>query len=117
MGSNIQNNFDIIKAGALKFDLVANKFLKRAIDIVGASVLYAITKPKVNRYIKRIEAECPNEDPIYTQIRQFQYGEPRPFEKLRSMTGEPTPGIPDSCLLYTSPSPRDQRGSRMPSSA
>ena len=26
-------------------------------------------------------------------------------------------GICDSCLLYTSPSPRDQRGSRMPSSA
>ena len=25
--------------------------------------------------------------------------------------------IPSSCLLYTSPSPRDQRGSRMPSSA
>ena len=24
---------------------------------------------------------------------------------------------PDTCLLYTSPSPRDQRGSRMPSSA
>ena len=32
-----------------------------------------------------------------------------------------TPGTIDSdyrgCLLYTSPSPRDQRGSRMPSSA
>ena len=27
-----------------------------------------------------------------------------------------TPGY-DTCLLYTSPSPRDQRGSRMPSSA
>ena len=26
-------------------------------------------------------------------------------------------GIYNSCLLYTSPSPRDQRGSRMPSSA
>ena len=25
--------------------------------------------------------------------------------------------VPKSCLLYTSPSPRDQRGSRMPSSA
>ena len=25
--------------------------------------------------------------------------------------------LPGSCLLYTSPSPRDQRGSRMPSSA
>ena len=27
------------------------------------------------------------------------------------------PGTHDTCLLYTSPSPRDQRGSRMPSSA
>ena len=26
-------------------------------------------------------------------------------------------GIHNDCLLYTSPSPRDQRGSRMPSSA
>ena len=25
--------------------------------------------------------------------------------------------VPEACLLYTSPSPRDQRGSRMPSSA
>ena len=25
--------------------------------------------------------------------------------------------LTDDCLLYTSPSPRDQRGSRMPSSA
>ena len=25
--------------------------------------------------------------------------------------------VTDACLLYTSPSPRDQRGSRMPSSA
>ena len=28
-----------------------------------------------------------------------------------------TDGDPLTCLLYTSPSPRDQRGSRMPSSA
>ena len=27
------------------------------------------------------------------------------------------PTYPEGCLLYTSPSPRDQRGSRMPSSA
>ena len=27
------------------------------------------------------------------------------------------PVLPNLCLLYTSPSPRDQRGSRMPSSA
>ena len=29
----------------------------------------------------------------------------------------PIEGLQESCLLYTSPSPRDQRGSRMPSSA
>ena len=28
-----------------------------------------------------------------------------------------SPGLLGYCLLYTSPSPRDQRGSRMPSSA
>ena len=32
-------------------------------------------------------------------------------EKVMEMLG------PSICLLYTSPSPRDQRGSRMPSSA
>ena len=30
---------------------------------------------------------------------------------------EVQPGLSEHCLLYTSPSPRDQRGSRMPSSA
>ena len=34
-----------------------------------------------------------------------------------SVTVETRHAIPDDCLLYTSPSPRDQRGSRMPSSA
>ena len=42
---------------------------------------------------------------------------------LVAATGEwtrrrlPGPGMIKDCLLYTSPSPRDQRGSRMPSSA
>ena len=30
---------------------------------------------------------------------------------------KPQPAVVYTCLLYTSPSPRDQRGSRMPSSA
>ena len=34
-----------------------------------------------------------------------------------TLYGENTDGIGLVCLLYTSPSPRDQRGSRMPSSA
>ena len=33
------------------------------------------------------------------------------------MAGGDVKGMGESCLLYTSPSPRDQRGSRMPSSA
>ena len=33
------------------------------------------------------------------------------------VTGVVLAGTTGACLLYTSPSPRDQRGSRMPSSA
>ena len=33
------------------------------------------------------------------------------------MVNDNNPELIDDCLLYTSPSPRDQRGSRMPSSA
>ena len=36
-------------------------------------------------------------------------------EQVRRVETPPPP--PKICLLYTSPSPRDQRGSRMPSSA
>ena len=44
------------------------------------------------------------------------------LEKLGVATPAPQASIADTditnaCLLYTSPSPRDQRGSRMPSSA
>ena len=37
--------------------------------------------------------------------------------KLVSMTGNPDSALAKNCLLYTSPSPRDISGSRMPSSA
>ena len=38
--------------------------------------------------------------------------------ELKTMVEETYAGFShDACLLYTSPSPRDQRGSRMPSSA
>ena len=39
-----------------------------------------------------------------------------PFGLHLVYDGNP-PGLGMGCLLYTSPSPRDQRGSRMPSSA
>ena len=37
--------------------------------------------------------------------------------ELRRMARDELAAYPNICLLYTSPSPRDQRGSRMPSSA
>ena len=42
-----------------------------------------------------------------------------PVEKAEQKRAEKVEKIEkhESCLLYTSPSPRDQRGSRMPSSA
>ena len=36
---------------------------------------------------------------------------------LAPLTDTDFSNLPNTCLLYTSPSPRDQRGSRMPSSA
>ena len=36
---------------------------------------------------------------------------------LAKSASGPSVGLVEACLLYTSPSPRDQRGSRMPSSA
>ena len=46
------------------------------------------------------------------RILSWSYGEIKKPETINYRTFKP-----ESCLLYTSPSPRDQRGSRMPSSA
>ena len=46
------------------------------------------------------------------QISQFAKIDNEQYRLIKNLT----PG-PYTCLLYTSPSPRDQRGSRMPSSA
>ena len=42
---------------------------------------------------------------------------PRICHKYIARVSFAAPSFPSYCLLYTSPSPRDQRGSRMPSSA
>ena len=39
------------------------------------------------------------------------------YHELTQLAGRLDQLAPQTCLLYTSPSPRDQRGSRMPSSA
>ena len=39
------------------------------------------------------------------------------LDSIQAVSNTPEVAIENTCLLYTSPSPRDQRGSRMPSSA
>ena len=71
---------------------------------------------------------------LVDSVRVDVYGSPTPLKQI-AQVGAPEPSqivirpydtsiikeiekaIVGSCLLYTSPSPRDQRGSRMPSSA
>ena len=56
------------------------------------------------------------EDNFLTQLRADY---PVTLSKVGDKTWVHTTNytLPGHCLLYTSPSPRDQRGSRMPSSA
>ena len=54
------------------------------------------------------------------KIREDILGAVSAFEDYKIDPGERPDSIAEAyygCLLYTSPSPRDQRGSRMPSSA
>ena len=66
------------------------------------------------------EADAPSDDE-----EVWRYSRIGDVDLTRYSTGEDSADAPDpvaidgaaACLLYTSPSPRDQRGSRMPSSA
>ena len=51
------------------------------------------------------------------QLKRVPTWQGRSVTFQHSVLGEHAVQVPSSCLLYTSPSPRDQRGSRMPSSA
>ena len=57
-----------------------------------------------------IDRELPLLDRLSVRLHQFICKDCR-------HAGMNIRALVDSCLLYTSPSPRDQRGSRMPSSA
>ena len=58
--------------------------------------------------VQRFEAACK------CQLVQSYYGD---NEEMLAKLAAGAKGYDLICLLYTSPSPRDQRGSRMPSSA
>ena len=91
--------------------------------------IYSLVESEKLKHIKIIvqhprmnfERQYPEESPLIGAIRK---GNPKIVEILLKSGADPeeTDGTStaeplDACLLYTSPSPRDQRGSRMPSSA
>ena len=53
---------------------------------------------------------------VSDQQQKLAAKEQQILELLKALRGKQREHV-DPCLLYTSPSPRDQRGSRMPSSA
>ena len=63
----------------------------------------------LDRWVKNTQGPISDKNIFTTKI---QYG----VDSYKSVANYILKGV-DPCLLYTSPSPRDQRGSRMPSSA
>ena len=73
-----------------------------------------IRNPQNYRYFSFASMIIPSNDAFIGNEDPFAY---ELFDADGNFTGPVTIDIFASCLLYTSPSPRDQRGSRMPSSA
>ena len=85
-------------------------------DIAVGSAFREI-KVQVSKPIKRIElktSDINNQFPVLIQAIDFDV-----IEEISSTSFVDVIGLldPSSCLLYTSPSPRDRQKSRMPSSA
>ena len=88
---------------------------KKLITVVGCGGDRDVTKrPKMGYIASALSSKViftsdnPRSEDPQSIIEAIEAGvEPQNFKKVVSIT----------CLLYTSPSPRDQRGSRMPSSA
>ena len=64
--------------------------------------------------LKKAKIKADYEGATYELIPSFNYDKSS-YE--RQANGKRAPNTPNTCLLYTSPSPRDRTRSRMPSSA
>ena len=73
---------------------------------------------KLNRWIEVLRAAKPRATSSdFGDVLAFQTLHEDASQKIAARTKSTTAKRAEYCLLYTSPSPRDQRGSRMPSSA
>ena len=97
------------------------------IVVVGILIAFQITEWNEARERRQSEKgylEQLHSDVVELSDRRENYNRSRPrnvsrLEQITDFTNGYTEDLSDvrTCLLYTSPSPRDQRGSRMPSSA
>ena len=69
-----------------------------------------------NALLAEIEKLIGAIDNIEDRLAGMSESERKAFSQLEGLAKQARQAY-DACLLYTSPSPRDQRGSRMPSSA
>ena len=79
----------------------------------GMSILYITPLRALNRDVDRRLEEITTAIGLRLGLR---HGDTTQSERNKQVRNPPNVMI-TTCLLYTSPSPRDQRGSRMPSSA
>ena len=107
---------DTFRAGA--FDQLKQNATKAKIPFYGS---YTESDPAkiAEAGVRKFEEEKSDLIIVDTSGRHKQ--EEALFEEMQEIANVCEPDmtifVMDSCLLYTSPSPRDQRGSRMPSSA
>ena len=107
---------------------------KKGRDLSGVLILDKATGISSNSALQRVRrlfdankaGHTGTLDPLATGVLPICFGEATKFSqyllnadkayRVTAQFGRITDTC-DTCLLYTSPSPRDQRGSRMPSSA
>ena len=97
---------DCLLVAELEHPLIAQLKLKRSARL-DATTWRATEKATGGSISLSKLRESPGDDATYISIHQQKDGR-HDFVCLQDVL---------NCLLYTSPSPRDQRGSRMPSSA
>ena len=85
-----------------------------SLNIAGGTLLFIIAMRMIFPLKQR--SDEPEEDPFIVPLAVPMVAGPSTLAVLLVLSSSQPERIHD-CLLYTSPSPRDQRGSRMPSSA
>ena len=72
---------------------------------------------KVDEIVARYDISETEIITLLARLDKMRLIELQPNNRVRLLMANNFSWHPNGCLLYTSPSPRDQRGSRMPSSA